>query len=296
MNLPLYSPTAPAAGGSRGKDRRRFASTPRRRRRSAPGCRPPAFRQCERVQSAAFEEVALHRRVASRRFPIRPPWAAARRPSARTHRPRRSSRGRPACSGPPARMPSSVKVVPGAVTAFPVRRRLPSMCVDRVPAGGEPEFGPAVAAIFHEPRGIRRGHGMSRDGECPQPHPVTRRFVVESEAVALVPDVPQSRRIGDPSAHRGGGSGSAATGFWYSGFSGFRDEQVFQVGEDQLLVLLFMVQPKSIRSEPARRHGAPGAVRASRSRRAAGRRALPPATGATACRVRGRPCRSPIEL
>ena len=102
MNLPLYSPTAPAAAGSPGRARSRCASTPRRRRRAAPARRRAVARAARADAARRFRGSCRRPARRARRLPTRLRSAAARPPSARRRRPRRSSRGRPACSGRPA--------------------------------------------------------------------------------------------------------------------------------------------------------------------------------------------------
>ena len=95
--------------------------------------------------------------VRAPRLPIRLRSADPCRSSARTHRPRSSSRGRPARPDRPARRPAERQREPGAVDLAPVAWRVPAFGLHRRPAVGQPERRRRVAAVGDEIEPLRVG-------------------------------------------------------------------------------------------------------------------------------------------
>ncbi len=141
----------------------------------------------------------------------------------------------------PAAQPAALAALP--ITA-PVDGVLQPLRTPPVPALGQPVGRLAVAAGLHESQVLRVGHRSDGDLEGLQEDGVARRLVVEGEALAIVADLRQAAFQAPPRGvlRRNGvrhhGRGCALVGRPQR----VAPEQVLDVGEDQLLVLLLMLQ------------------------------------------------------
>lgn len=114
------------------------------------------------------------------------------------------------------------------------------MGADRVPTLREPEFGAAIAAVLDElqvfvlrdqPIGQIKGR---------QEHVMGGRLVVKGKARAAVADACLAGRIVGPAGRRAGRQRDRGGGL-VGGQRGVAGQQVLQIGEDELLVLFFVV-------------------------------------------------------
>ena len=97
---------------------------------------------------------------------------------------------------------------PFAVFAAPIERRPPALLLHRCPAVGQPEFGPAVAAIGDEFEKLASADRACRQAVRLEPDLVARSLIVEGKALSVVADFLESvgeldpggswRRRGDP--------------------------------------------------------------------------------------------------
>ncbi len=135
-----------------------------------------------------------------------------------------------------------------AGTLLPVERRPPPLALDRPPPVGEPQLRPRVAAVAHEGQVLAAGHRAAGDRERVEEATVAGPLVVERERRALVtnPDDAPLERLkrerGRRCRRRGDRRRSAI-----AGLQRVRSEGVLDVGEQQLLVLLFVVQAEGDR-------------------------------------------------
>ena len=195
MNFALYSPRAPAAGASRDRGCRDSGSTPRRRRsteqvpyrprpaRDGSARLPGSCRAAPRSRAAISHSASVGRRApAQRAIGIRFIIADVANRLGLDDRPEPAERLRP----------------PGAVDLLPVERGLPAAGVRDVPAVGEPQLGPPIAAVLDEREELAVGDRPRGQLEVLEIDPVPRAFVVEAEAVALVADPVQSAGEGLP--------------------------------------------------------------------------------------------------
>lgn len=133
----------------------------------------------------------------------------------------------------------------------PVERGIDAFALHPGPAVRQPQRGLAVAAVFHEGQPFAVGDGVRGQRVRLQPDGVARPFAVEHERGAVVgpadlhwaaAEVGPAGRVGrvtDGRGRPGGGIGRAQR---------VLREQVQHVGQQQLLVLLFVVQAQ--RDEP----------------------------------------------
>ena len=137
-----------------------------------------------------------------------------------------------------------VKAVQPPSRVLPVERRLPAAGLHRVPAVGQPQLGPPVAAVGDEGQVLAVGHRPRGELEGVAADAVARAFVVEGEAVAVVAD----RRCrpageGEPAQRRAAGDRRQRPAVGdRPARSGLQRQHVLDVGEDQFLVLLLVVQ------------------------------------------------------
>ena len=134
--------------------------------------------------------------------------------------------------------------VPRAVDFAPVARRVPVLGLHLGPAVGQPQRRRRVAAVAHELEPLAVGDEMARDTHSCDQHLVPRRLVVEAEAVAVVADgwMPDGTRR----------SRRAPSWTWprrrlpvgvVGRIGRVLREGVQDVGEQQLLMLLLVMQP-----------------------------------------------------
>jgi len=125
---------------------------------------------------------------------------------------------------------------------LPVQRRLPALRLHGVPAVGQPQLRIRVAAGLDEREPLAVGHGARGQAERPQRDDVARRLVVERERRAGVARLDVAAVEPDPAGRRGRGRGRRVVAHPHRRAQRVLREQVQQVGEDQLLVLLLVVQ------------------------------------------------------
>ncbi len=123
----------------------------------------------------------------------------------------------------------------------PVDRSRPLLALYHRPTVGQPQGGVPVAAVADELQefGIRRRADRQLEG-C-EKHPMTRQLIVKREARALMPDLEQTAvevLIGE----RRSSARRARRMLRESRQQRIAREQVFDVGEQQFLVLLLVVQ------------------------------------------------------
>lgn len=144
---------------------------------------------------------------------------------------------------------------PGTVAIFPVQRRLPAVRGHRVPAGRQPQLGTPVAAVVDERDEIALSDGAGRDRKRREPHAMARRFVVEAESVAGMADLLHAAVERYP-VWLGRGRRHRRRAFEVCRLERIAREQVLEVGDDQLLVLLLVMQTqldalgKGVRQRP----------------------------------------------
>ena len=130
---------------------------------------------------------------------------------------------------------------PCAVALLPVQRRLPAAALHRGPAVGEPRIWIAVAARGDEREIVAIRDGPARERERLEVDAVARTLVVEREARACVADLVHAARERHEARvariRAGGMRGRLAVGRRERVLR----EQVLHIGEDQLLMLLFVV-------------------------------------------------------
>ncbi len=117
------------------------------------------------------------------------------------------------------------------------------------PAVGQPESGCGVAVVGDEVEPVGVAHRALGQGVVVQPDAVARAFVVEGEAFVGMADVGQTSGKTHP-AHRlrvlrcGHGAGRGAGHGAIRGVQRVLRKQMQQIGEQQFLMLLLVVQPK----------------------------------------------------
>ncbi len=131
--------------------------------------------------------------------------------------------------------------VPAALPPLPVERRLPAARLHQVPPGGKPELRPLVAAILDEADEVPVRHRVRGDLERLQPHAMARHLVVEPEAAAIMADVVKPAGEGDP-ARLARPDRSQGPLLLVRRPERVARQQVLEVGEDELLVLLLVLQ------------------------------------------------------
>ena len=134
------------------------------------------------------------------------------------------------------------ELCPALAFALPVQGRRPAVLLHGRPPVREPQLRPAVAAVLDEPEVVGGGNGMAGQRERLEPHAVARPLVVEREARSAVADLHQAAVMADPARGRGGGSTRVRGTVQVDRAHGVRPQRVLDVGEDQLLVLLLVMQ------------------------------------------------------
>jgi hypothetical protein len=121
-----------------------------------------------------------------------------------------------------------------------------------LPAGGEPELRALVAAVGDEFGEFGAGNQARGELEWLQPDAVTRALIVEAEAFALIlADLDEAAGVVEEAQGRGVGWGNSIA-FKVRGLERVGIEGVLDVGEEQLLVLFFVVQAE-FDASPSRR-------------------------------------------
>ena len=221
MNLPLYSPTAPAAGRNPGYETYGLAV----HCQTAPYQPPPSSGS----PGARSDGLPLGLR---RQAGARPPGEGVGLVPADVD----DRRG-----GVHRLQAVESERLPFATAALPVQRRLPAVRLDRGPAVGHPQIRAPVPSVGHEGLPVTAGDGRSGDPERAQQHVVAGPLVVEREAIAIVPDLDDPAVVVDPpgSGHR------RAVAPWQCAVRRAQRvarEGVVDVHDQQLLVLLLVVQ------------------------------------------------------
>ena len=101
--------------------------------------------------------------------------------------------------------------------------------------------------------------GREASSNGAQVAPVPRRLVVEAEGAVelrLVARSHQAAVVGEPAQRLRAARASSASGWRIGRRSGLQDERVLDVGEQQLLVLLLVVQAERDELRPVRRRRA----------------------------------------
>jgi len=129
---------------------------------------------------------------------------------------------------------------PGPVLLLPVQRRLPAILLDGRPAVGEPEFGTPIAAIGDERQVLGACHRAGGEREAVDERLVARALIVEGELAPLVADLDQPGRIGMPAQRRDRGR-RWRRALLVGGAERVAPEDMLDIGEDELLVLLLVV-------------------------------------------------------
>ncbi len=128
---------------------------------------------------------------------------------------------------------------------LPVGGRANVLFLHPAPAVGQPESGCGVAVVGDEVEPVGVAHRAVRQGVVVQPDAVARAFVVEGEAFVGMADVGQTAGKTHPARRCrvlrcGHGAGSGAI----RGVQRVLRKQMQQIGEQQFLMLLLVVQPK----------------------------------------------------
>lgn len=133
--------------------------------------------------------------------------------------------------------------LPVVALPFPVERCAPALRADAVPSLRQPQFRPRIAAVAHEGQVFVLRHEPVGQVEAAQQRVMGRAFIVEGEAVAVVADAGHATRVLGPAGRRGGRQGGGAVGR-VGRPERVGVQQVLDVGEDQFLVLLLVVEPQ----------------------------------------------------
>ena len=146
---------------------------------------------------------------------------------------------------------------PGAAALLPVERRRPAVLLHRGPAVRQPQVRTAVAAVLDEAEVLAGGHRLSCEEERLEVHAMSRPLVVEREAVPGEADLDQAARMRHPGRRLRSLRSSVPERIDDGGLNSFRNEssgrrvrgtqrvrpqRVLDVGEDQLLVLLLVLE------------------------------------------------------
>src|SRR5438477_4081150 len=92
--------------------------------------------------------------------------------------------------------------LPMAVGLLPISGRSPTFGLDHGPAVREPQRGRAVAAVGHELEPFEIADEPTREPDRTGQHAMGRRFAVEAEPLAIVPDRIDAFRQIDEAARR----------------------------------------------------------------------------------------------
>src|SRR4029079_504830 len=137
------------------------------------------------------------------------------------------------------------EIGPALGTEVPVERRGPSVSLHRGPAVREPELGTAIAAVFDEAEIVAGGDGAPAQVVGLEEDAMARTLVVEREAGSVVTDLHETAGMGRPFQGRDLGRGRRRGGPEARPIRGpqrVRPQRVLDVGEDELLVLLLVLQ------------------------------------------------------
>jgi len=134
--------------------------------------------------------------------------------------------------------------VPHAIALLPIQRRAPATARDPVPSHRQPQLGAQVRAIVDERKVFAISDRARRDLMGVEPHAVARRFVVEAVVAVLIGRVAHLEHAlveGEPAKrlrlHR-----RDRPALRIRGVRRVERQHVLDVGEQQLLVLLFVMQ------------------------------------------------------
>src|SRR5262249_30480070 len=150
-----------------------------------------------------------------------------------------------------------------AFRLFEIKRPLPTLAVHRVPAVCEPKRRRGIAAVLGELDPLGVGHAARGELERTDQLLVTRAFVVIGEAIAIMPDLEDPAVKGHEGWRRSLARGHAGPRLAIGRLERFCGEWRKNVGEEQLLVLLLVIDaeldelsrlgPKRLLEQPAKR-------------------------------------------
>jgi hypothetical protein len=145
--------------------------------------------------------------------------------------------------GPDLSEPAETEDEPDPLGTRPVERRSPAALAGRGPTVREPELRLLVAARLDELEVLAIGDEPRGELEGVDVDAMARALVVESERVALVAD-PADPLVPAVPGGRLGLRGRSLGELPIDGRERISGEEVLDVGQDQLLVLLLVVQPE----------------------------------------------------
>ncbi len=123
----------------------------------------------------------------------------------------------------------------------PIERRAPALALFQRPAVGKPEFRPLITAIRDERAIFAIRHRARGKPERLQQNLVTRAFIVEGKAVAIMTDGDNAARMRDP-FERGRAPHLARPRGRISGQQRIGEKRMLDIGQDQFLMLLLMME------------------------------------------------------
>src|ERR1700738_1911425 len=136
------------------------------------------------------------------------------------------------------------KIPPGAIPLRPVKRRLPALLVYGCPAQREPKLRPRVTAVTHEFEIFAVRYRPRRERKRQHQSAVTRAFVVVGKSGAVVTDLHNGfvelNEVGCRDISRFDVDLTVAK----DGVERILREDVFDVGHEQFLMLLFVMDAK----------------------------------------------------
>ena len=146
--------------------------------------------------------------------------------------------------------------VPDAVLLLPVQRRAPAVGLHRVPAQRQPQLGAAIAIVGNEGQKVAVRDRVRSEFESRDKSAVARSFVVECKAVSGVAEFVNAFLVPDPAAPARIDGGQRPR-LAIDRVQRVLRKQMLEIGEDQFLVLLFVigvrVRPPPPRPDPGSR-------------------------------------------
>ncbi|MCY1362233.1 hypothetical protein D9M69_489380 [compost metagenome] len=139
--------------------------------------------------------------------------------------------------------PAQRHLPPRAFARFPVQRRLDALLADPAPAVGEPQAGGLVAAVVDELEPLAVGDRVRAQRERLQVDLVARPLAVKGKALAAMADLDHAAVEADPVGRRARVGDHRLGQLRRKGRpQRILREQVQDVGQQQFLVLLLMLQ------------------------------------------------------
>ncbi len=127
---------------------------------------------------------------------------------------------------------------------FPVERRFPAVSLHGFPAVREPELRAGIARVFHECQILAAGRQAHGKAERAQKNFVPRPFIVKVKRFAFRADLIEAFRIKLLLLLRRAFSRPCSDCRLVHRMQRVAPESMLDIGNDQLLVLLLMVQPE----------------------------------------------------